>query len=56
MPKLKQKISGCFRSIEGADAFAVIRSYVSTLRKQGLNVFQALVSVFQNQIPDPVLA
>ena len=56
MPKLKQKTSGCFRTVEGADAFAVIRSYVSTLRKQGRNVFQALTSVFQNQIPDPVLA
>ena len=56
MPKLKQKTSGCFRTVEGADAFAVIRSYVSTLRKQGRNVFQALTSVFQNKIPDPVLA
>ena len=30
--------------------------YVSTLRKQGRNVFQALTGVFQNQIPDPVSA
>ena len=56
MPKLKQKTSGCFRTVQGADDFAVIRSYVSTLRKQGRNVFQALIGVFQNQIPDPVLA
>ena len=56
MPKLKQKTSGCFRTVHGADAFAVIRSYVSTLRKQGRNVFQALTRVFQNQIPELVLA
>lgn len=56
MPKLKQKTSGCFRTVEGADAFAVIRSYLATLRKQGRNVIQALTGVFQNQIPDPVLA
>ena len=55
MPKLKQKTSGCFRTVAGADAFAVIRSYLTTLRKQGRNVFKALIGVFQNQIPDPVL-
>ena len=55
MPKLKQKTSSCFRTVAGADAFAVIRSYLATLRKQGRNVFKALTGVFQNQIPDPVL-
>lgn len=54
MPKLKQKISGCFRTVAGADAFAVIRSYVATLRKQGRNVFEALIGVFRDQIADPV--
>jgi transposase len=54
MPKLKQKTSGCFRTIAGADAFAVIRSYVATLRKQGRNVFEALTGVFRDQIADPV--
>jgi transposase len=56
MPKLKQKTSGCFRTITGADAFAVIRSYTATLRKQGYDVFDALVGVFQNQVTDPVPA
>ena len=54
MPKLKQKTSGCFRTVAGAENFAIIRSYLSTLRKQGRNVFHALTSVFQNKIPDPL--
>lgn len=54
MPKLKQKISGCFRTVAGAHCFAIIRSYLATLRKQRRNVFDALTGVFQNQIPDPL--
>ena len=42
MIKLKQKISGCFRTQHGADVFCRIRSYISTVRKQGLNVRQAI--------------
>jgi transposase len=54
MPKLKQKISGCFRTVAGADSFAIIRSYLATLRKQGRNVFYALTCVFHNKILDPL--
>lgn len=54
MPKLKQKTSGCFRTVAGADSFATIRSYLSTLRKQGRNVFDALTLTFQGQAPDPL--
>jgi transposase len=55
MPKLKQKISGGFRSKAGADAFATIRSYLSTLRKQSADIFQALLMTFQGNPPMPRL-
>jgi transposase len=54
MMKVKQKVSGGFRSQEGADAFNRIRGYISTLRKQSQKVFSALRGVFSGQplMPD----
>ena len=42
MMKLRQKISGGFRSVEGAEDFAVVRSLLSTARKQGWDILQVL--------------
>ena len=44
MMKLRQKISGGFRSVEGAEDFATIRSLLSTARKQGWDVLRTLAS------------
>ncbi|MDQ3190017.1 MAG: IS66 family transposase, partial [Bacteroidota bacterium] len=40
--KVKQKISGQFKSLEGADIFAIIRSVIDTTIKSGQNVLLAL--------------
>lgn len=44
MMKLRQKISGGFRSDDGAKDFAVVRSVISTAKKQGWDILQTLTS------------
>ena len=49
MVKVKQKVSGSFRTHSGADTFCAIRSYISTARKQGHNVIDAIFDAFVGQ-------
>ena len=55
MVKLQQKISGCWRTLAGAEAFLALRSYLATARKQGRNPLAVLGQLFQGQawLPAP---
>ena len=55
MMKVQQKVSGCFRSWAGAEQFCHLRSYISTIRKQGLNVWGALGTLFEGDVLMPHL-
>jgi transposase len=49
--KVQQKISGCFRSLRGAEDFCLIKSYLSTALLQGLSMKQALMALFEEKKP-----
>jgi len=51
MTKVHQKISGCFRSFDGARCFCLCRSYISTCRKQGISASDALRLLFDGNKP-----
>jgi transposase/uncharacterized coiled-coil protein SlyX len=55
MMKVKQKISGCFRTPEGAERFCRIRGYISTARKNNVGAIEAIQAAFEGNpfIPQP---
>ena len=51
MPKVKQKVSGCFRTPQGAQNSHVIRSYCVTMQKTKGYIFESLVQAFKGATP-----
>lgn len=52
MTKVQQKISGCFRSLDGAKVFCRIRGYLTTCRKNGVSASDSLKTLFMGNLPD----
>ncbi|MGH9170876.1 MAG: IS66 family transposase [Acidimicrobiales bacterium] len=54
--KLHRKVSGCFRSLAGAERSAHVRSYLATTQKNGVSAMDALMQLFEGRPwtpPDP---
>ena len=49
MSKLRIKISGCMRSMAGAEEFCAIRTYLATAARHGTGALDALITAFQGQ-------
>ena len=56
MTKLHEKISGGWRSIDGARAFLAVRSYLATARKQGQGMLEVLTAAFEDRLWMPATA
>ena len=52
MTKVQQKISGCFRSYDGAAIFCRVRSYISTCREKGVSASDALNLLLKGEWPE----
>ena len=55
MIKVREKISGCFRTTTGAERFCRIRGYISTLRKQGRPILATLGHALVGNPPLPLI-
>ena len=57
MSKLRIKVSGCMRSMNGAKTFCAIRSYLATAARHGIGALDALTSAAEGHpwIPSPAL-
>ena len=56
MTKVQQKISGCFKSLEGAKIFCRVRSYLLTAQKHGVTPTDALKTLFSGKLPEALFA
>ena len=49
MIKIRQKVSGCLRTLTGAETFCAIRSYLATAAKHGINYFASLTMLAERR-------
>ena len=49
MIKVQQKISGLFRTFSGAEQFCITRSFISTVKKQGFDILDALEKILNGE-------
>ena len=56
MTKVQQKISGCFKSMDGAKIFCRVRSYLLTAQKHGVTPTDALKTLFDGKLPEVLFA
>lgn len=47
--KIKQKVAMCLRTFRGAQVYARIQGFISTIRKQGRNILQSLIDVYEGK-------